>query len=329
MPRLCHSVFCVGSPFLFFFGSIAPEMAEAEILFDARIVSRAGDSPRSVAMGDLNGDGTLDLAVPSWDFWAGAVAVLLGNGDGTFQSAVDYAVSDGPRSVAMGDLNGDGALDLAVASGWSDDVSVLLGHGDGSFESAVDYGAGSGPRSVAMGDVNEDGAPDLAVANGGGVSVLINNSTVGLTVGIDIKPGSELNLVKPSSRRLIPVALLGSDTFDVADVDVTTLRFGPDGAEPVFDLTHPFVYWLSHRDVNRDGKKDLLSSYRTSETGIAFGDTEACLTGETLEGTPFEGCDTIATAPPCGLGFELALLPLPPLIWLHRRRLRGRAGGSE
>jgi len=93
----------------------------------------------------------------------------------------------------------------------------------------------------------------------------------GLEVEIDIEPWSEENLIDPFSRLLIPVALLGSDGFDVADVDVTTLAFGPGGAEPAFDLTNPFVYWLNHWDVNGDGKKDLLSFYRTPETGIALG----------------------------------------------------------
>jgi hypothetical protein len=139
---------------------------------------------------------------------------------------------------------------------------------------------------------------------------------------IDIRPWSDSNPVNPFSRGVVPVAILGSDTFDVADVDVTTLAFGPEAAPAAFDLTNPWVYLFSHWDVNHDGKKDLLSHYRTEETGIAMGDTEACLTGETLDGTPMEGCDVITTVL-CGLGAELAFL-LPPLMWLYQRRRRKR-----
>src|SRR2546426_6435413 len=81
-----------------------------------------------------------------------------------------------PLSVAIGDLNGDGKSDLAVANYDPGTVSVLLGNGDGTFEAKRDYSMGSGPYSVAIGDLNGDGRPDLATAN-------VNSNTVSVLLG--------------------------------------------------------------------------------------------------------------------------------------------------
>ncbi|HUE03578.1 MAG TPA: VCBS repeat-containing protein [Bryobacteraceae bacterium] len=85
------------------------------------------------------------------------MSLLLGNGDGTFRTAVNYAVSSGPYSVSLGDFNGHGKLDLAVANSGSNNASVRLGNGDGTFQAAVNYAAGSSPYSVAVEDFNGDG----------------------------------------------------------------------------------------------------------------------------------------------------------------------------
>src|SRR5207302_5773726 len=94
---------------------------------------------------------------------AGKVSILVGKGDGTFQPAHSYAVGFNGRSVAAGDLNADGHLDLVVAGGAG--VSVLLGNGDGTFQAAQNYTAGPSVTSVAIGDFSGHGHPDLAVAS--------------------------------------------------------------------------------------------------------------------------------------------------------------------
>jgi FG-GAP-like repeat/FG-GAP repeat len=126
-----------------------------------------GSNPSSVATGDFNGDGHLDLVVVNFGGYpdAGKVSILLGNGDGTLQAAQSYSVGVFPEAVAVGDFNGDGHLDLVVANSGSNSTSILLGNGDGTFQVAQNYDAGYNPVSVAVGDFNGDGYLDLAVSN--------------------------------------------------------------------------------------------------------------------------------------------------------------------
>jgi hypothetical protein len=104
----------------------------------------------------------------------------------SFGAKTDFATGGGPFSVAAGDFNGDGKLDLAVANFFSDTVSIFLGTGTGSFGPKTDFGTGSHSFSVAVGDFNRDGKLDLAVVNidSDTVSILLNTPFV-FSLGFD------------------------------------------------------------------------------------------------------------------------------------------------
>ena len=127
--------------------------------FQSTVNYSAPSIPYSVVVGDFNGDGKPDLAVTNYIL--SRVGILLGNGDGTFQSQVQYAsgtgpgiVGAGPYYVAVGDFNGDGYADLAVANSVINSVAILLGNGDGTFQAAVNYGSGPNPGFVLVCDFN-------------------------------------------------------------------------------------------------------------------------------------------------------------------------------
>ena len=102
---------------------------------------------------------------------------LLGKGDGTFVSAVDYPLDNNPGTITSGDFDGDGKQDLATSSNNFDKFSLLVGKGDGTFWGAQSYPAGGYPNSVISADFNADGKLDLAVANpdGNSVTVVLNS----------------------------------------------------------------------------------------------------------------------------------------------------------
>jgi hypothetical protein len=181
----CNPSSCSGGS-----ASVAVLIGNGDGSFQAPAVYATGSfQPTSVAVGDVNGDGVPDLVVASQcasstTCGTGAVSVLLGNGDGTFQSPIPYSTGTGSSFfVVTGDFNGDGNLDLAVANqaiqpGANSAIAILLGNGDGTFQAPVSYSTGA-PSAVflAVGDFNSDGAADLAVANNGAdtVSVLLGN----------------------------------------------------------------------------------------------------------------------------------------------------------
>jgi hypothetical protein len=132
--------------------------------------------PVSIAIGDVNRDGNLDLATANYGKGTNSVSVLINRGDGSFRVRRDYRTGESPGFVAVGDLNGDGATDVATANDVADTVSVLLNRGDGRLAPRADYRTGTSPAAVAIADANDDGKPDLVTANfdANTVSVLVN-----------------------------------------------------------------------------------------------------------------------------------------------------------
>ena len=131
--------------------------------FAAARLWNADQNPWAAALADPNGDGIKDSVVVN--LISGDVSVFLGNGDGTFQPAVNYPTGHMPASVVVGDFNGDGIPDLAVASVYPSAVSVMLGNGDGSFQAPWPFGVGDDPTAVVAADFNLDGKMDIASAN--------------------------------------------------------------------------------------------------------------------------------------------------------------------
>ena len=125
----------------------------------------------SIAVGDFNGDGIPDIAVAGTTLTGGAVDILQGDGTGAFSNVTPsgIAVGNGPSSVVVGDFNGDGNLDFAVANLTDNTVSIMRGNGSGTTFTAAagspfSTGAGTSPAAIAVADFNGGGQLDLAVA---------------------------------------------------------------------------------------------------------------------------------------------------------------------
>jgi len=243
---------------------VAPELS-----FTPHNDFSVGMNPRSVAIGDFNGDGRQDLAVGNW--YSGNVSVLLGDGVGSFGAKTDFSAGS-PESVAIGDFNGDGKQDLATAN-WSGNVSVLLGTGTGSFGAATYFSVGATPWDVAVGDFNGDGRQDLAVANTypDNVSVLLGDGTGSFGAATNFSVGTHPSSVAVSDfngdgKQDLAVAnqyasnvsvLLGDGTGSFG----TATNFGVD--------TSPFSVAVG--DFNGDGKQDLATANWGQSISVLLG----------------------------------------------------------
>jgi hypothetical protein len=183
--------------------------------------------PFSIAVGDLNNDGKLDLV--TGNFNSDSVTVLLGNGQGQFSQAAGspIPVGIGPAGVQIGDFNNDGKLDLAVSNEFSNNLMILLGNGQGQFTSAPGSPiAVDSPAGIAVSDLNGDGQLDIAATSNNSIVILLGagqgrfteatgspiaagNATVDVTVG-DFTHDGTLDLAVASIGSNNVTILLGN-----------------------------------------------------------------------------------------------------------------------
>jgi len=239
-----------------------------------------GTAPRSVAVGDFNGDGIPDLALP--DFGSNNVTVLLGSGSGAFSPASNspFAVGTGPQFVAIGDFNGDGFQDLAVANETSNNVTILLGNGAGGFTASPGspFGTGAQPHCVVVGDFNGDGIEDIATANYGSnnLTVMLGNGSGGFTATAG----------NPFAAGAAPYAIVAGDfngdgmqdlaAANLSDNDVTVLlgngagSFTAASGSPFAVGQNPEALVVG--DFNRDGIEDLATAdFSSNDVTVLIG----------------------------------------------------------
>jgi hypothetical protein len=247
-----------------------------------------------VASGDFNHDGQMDIAVAATAYIATGISILLGNGNGTFQTAAQYGAGmSGP--IAAGDFNGDGKLDLVgVSPATSSDVSVLLGNGDGTFGFAVNSPANNAVYALAVADLNHDNKLDVAALTGGTsgaphqLAVLLGNGdgtlSLGPTYDVGLYP-TAIAAYDLNGDGIPDLVVANSESYDsvhsvYVPASVGVLLGVGDGTfqNPITAVVGSQIFAITVADLNLDGKADVvLSNGGWNDVSLLLGNGDGTL----------------------------------------------------
>lgn len=252
-------------------GGLNIQLGNGDGTLQAPVFYPAGPWPTTVAVADFNGDGTPDLAVgsPLGAFGnqqqKGGIAVLLGNGDGTFQSYTLYSSGFHPNSPVVSNLDSDSIPDIASGTTGSI-VAVLPGKGDGTFRAAITNRLGVNPHYVGTGDFNNDGKADV-------ITTLENTTTGQNKVVIALGNGDgtlqapiTVPSPNPQATAVADFNLDGVDDIAIGiaktPLDGIYVLLGQGNASFVHEGTYPtgtlVPTAIAVGDLNRDGYPDLV-----------------------------------------------------------------------
>jgi hypothetical protein len=268
--------------------------------------------PNSIVAADLNGDGKLDL-VGSTNY--NGIFVFLGNGDGTFQAPVNYSTgttSGCCSGVAVGDLNGDGKLDIALSA--NDGISILLNTGSGAFGAATYYPSGVAGSAtgdgIAIGDLNGDKLPDVVVTNENqGAIIFLNQGSgtfkeSGTVNGVPMGSTDNVLLADINNDKKLDIVLVdgGGNVFTFYGKGTGVFSTGP--AYPLQTQNFGGNYSVALGDFNGDGNLDLLDTDGEATNTVSLGRGDGTFqTNQLYAYSPSLVANNIVTADFNGDGF--------------------------
>ncbi|WP_435008425.1 Ig-like domain repeat protein [Tundrisphaera lichenicola] len=249
---------------------------EGSFLFEPAESYPSINNPTYMETGDLNGDGKLDLVTTNGGGGnMNLVAVLLGNGDGTFGSPTSYSTETSKAGqLRLADLDGDGDLDVVLVDPFDDVVVVMKGNGDGTLGSPTTFATGNSPNGIAVADLNGDGISDVVTAdeNDDTVSVLLGNGDGTFGGAVPYATGSStygvaIGDVNGDGRPDLVASNYGDDNISV----LLGNGDGTFGTQQTFD-SGGYPYFLTLADVDNDGNLDVVhGSEADSEAFVLLG----------------------------------------------------------